>query len=165
MSIQKTIAHSFDEMKSILLQFDDELYQKELEIISDASVGQHFRHIIEFYTCFTEAQQTNLVCYDERNRTYLWETSIIETLAILNELKSEINSIDMNKIIQLRQNYFGESHLIKSTNQRELMYCFDHSVHHFALIKIAIETHFPTIKVPQNFGIASSTIAFQKQEK
>lgn len=165
MSIQKTIAHSFDEMKSILLQFDDELYQKELKIISDASVGQHFRHIIEFYTCFTEAQQTNLVCYDERNRTYLWETSIIETLAILNELKSEINSIDMNKIIQLRQNYFGESHLIKSTNQRELMYCFDHSVHHFALIKIAIETHFPTIKVPQNFGIASSTIAFQNQEK
>ena len=165
MSIQKTIAHSFDEMKSILLQFDDELYQKELKIISDASVGQHFRHIIEFYTCFTEAQQTNLVCYDERNRTYLWETSIIETLAILNELKSEINSIDMNKIIQLRQNYFGESHLIKSTNQRELMYCFDHSVHHFALIKIAIETHFPTIKIPQNFGIASSTIAFQKQEK
>ena len=165
MSIQKTIAHSFDEMKSILLQFDDELYQKELKIISDASVGQHFRHIIEFYTCFTEAQQTNLVCYDERNRTYLWETSIIETLAILNELKSEINSIDMNKIIQLRQNYFGESHLIKSTHQRELMYCFDHSVHHFALIKIAIETHFPTIKVPQNFGIASSTIAFQKQEK
>ena len=165
MSIQKTIAHSFDEMKSILLQFDDELYQKELKIISDASVGQHFRHIMEFYTCFTEAQQTNLVCYDERNRTYLWETSIIETLAILNELKSEINSIDMNKIIQLRQNYFGESHLIKSTNQRELMYCFDHSVHHFALIKIAIETHFPTIKVPQNFGIASSTIAFQKQEK
>ena len=165
MSIQKTIAHSFDEMKSILLQFDDELYQKELKIISDASVGQHFRHIIEFYTCFTEAQQTNLFCYDERNRTYLWETSIIETLAILNELKSEINSIDMNKIIQLRQNYFGESHLIKSTNQRELMYCFDHSVHHFALIKIAIETHFPTIKVPQNFGIASSTIAFQKQEK
>ena len=141
------------------------MYQKELKIISDASVGQHFRHIIEFYTCFTEAQQTNLVCYDERNRTYLWETSIIETLAILNELKSEINSIDMNKIIQLRQNYFGESHLIKSTNQRELMYCFDHSVHHFALIKIAIETHFPTIKVPQNFGIASSTIAFQKQEK
>ena len=165
MSIQKTIEHSFDELKSILLQFDDELYQKELKIISDASVGQHFRHIIEFYTCFTEAQQTNLVCYDERNRTYLWETSIIETLAILNELKSEINSIDMNKIIQLRQNYFGESHLIKSTNQRELMYCFDHSVHHFALIKIAIETHFPTIKVPQNFGIASSTIAFQKQEK
>ena len=165
MSIQKTIAHSFSEIKSILLQFDDELYQKELKIISDASVGQHFRHIIEFYTCFTEAQQTNLVCYDERNRTYLWETSIIETLAILNELKSEINSIDMNKIIQLRQNYFGESHLIKSTNQRELMYCFDHSVHHFALIKIAIETHFPTIKVPQNFGIASSTIAFQKQEK
>ena len=165
MSIQKTIAHSFSEIKSILLQFDDEMYQKELKIISDASVGQHFRHIIEFYTCFTEAQQTNLVCYDERNRTYLWETSIIETLAILNELKSEINSIDMNKIIQLRQNYFGESHLIKSTNQRELMYCFDHSVHHFALIKIAIETHFPTIKVPQNFGIASSTIAFQKQEK
>ena len=86
MSIQKTIAHSFSEIKSILLQFDDEMYQKELKIISNGTIGQHFRHIIEFYYCFIEAQQNNCVCYDERNRNYLWETSVIESLNIINQL-------------------------------------------------------------------------------
>ena len=71
MSIQKTIAHSFDEMKSILLQFDDMSFQKELEIISDASVGQHFRHIIEFYSCFLQAQKNNCICYDDREINFI----------------------------------------------------------------------------------------------
>ncbi|WP_413532428.1 hypothetical protein [Empedobacter brevis] len=165
MSIQKTIAHSFDEMKLILLQFDDSSFQKELEIISDASIGQHFRHIIEFYTCFLEAQNNHSICYDRRKRNKLLENSVVENLNTLNFLKSRIERLDLDKIIQLEQNYYGENFTINTTNHRELMYCFDHSVHHFALIKIAIETHFPTIKIPQNFGISSSTIAFQNQEK
>ena len=165
MSIQKTIAHSFDEMKSILLQFDDLSFQKELEIISDASVGQHFRHIIEFYSCFLQAQKNNCICYDDRERNRALENSVVESLNTLNQLKSQIERLDLEKTIELKQNYYGEDFTINTTNYRELMYCFDHSVHHFALIKIAIETHFPTIKIPQNFGIASSTIAFQNQEK
>jgi uncharacterized damage-inducible protein DinB len=165
MSIQKTIAHSFDEMKSILVQFDDKMYQKELKIISDATIGQHFRHIIEFYDCFIKAQSTKIVSYDERQRNYLWETSVIESLNILNDLKSKINQLDLVETIALKQNYYGEDFTVKSTNHRELMYCFDHGIHHFALIKIALEIHFPSIKIPTHFGVASSTITFQNQEK
>ncbi len=165
MSIQKTIAHSFDEMKLILLQFDDEMYQKELKIISDASIGQHFRHIIEFYDCFVKAQHDKIVCYDKRLRNYVWETSVIESLNILNDLKIRINHLNLTETLELHQDYYGENFNVKSTNYRELMYCFDHSVHHFALIKIGIENNFPTIKLPENFGVASSTIAFQNQEK
>lgn len=165
MSIQKTISHSFDEMKSILLQFDDSSFQQELKIISNASVGKHFRHIIEFYTCFLNAQKSYCICYDDRQRNHTLENSVVESLNTLNHLKSEIERLDLDKTINLKQNYYGENFILKTTNYRELIYCFDHSIHHFALIKIAIETHFPTIKIPTNFGIASSTIAFQNQEK
>lgn len=165
MSIQKTISHSFDEMKSILLQFDDSSFQQELKIISNASIGQHFRHIIEFYTCFLHAQKNNCICYDDRLRNHALENSVVESLNMLNQLKSQIENVDFDKTIQLKQSYYGETFTTNTTNYREIMYCFDHSIHHFALIKIAIETHFPTIKIPQNFGIAYSTIAFQNQEK
>lgn len=165
MSIQKTISHSFDEMKFILLQFDDTSYQKELKIISNVSIGQHFRHIIEFYDCFIHAQKSGCICYDDRKRNRILETSVVETLRTLNNLKLNIERLNLETSIQLRQNYYGENFTIPTTNYRELMYCFDHSVHHFALIKIAIETHLPAIKIPQNFGVASSTIAFQNQEK
>jgi len=165
MSIQKTITHSFDEMKSILSQFDDSMYQKKLTIISNGTIGQHFRHIIEFYDCFLKAQLNNVVCYDERKRNLLWETSVDETSNKLDKINATIQQLDLMQTIQLKQTYYREEFKITSSNQRELMYCFDHSVHHFALIKIAIVTHFPTIKIPQNFGIASSTIAFQNQTK
>lgn len=165
MSIQKTIAHSFNEIKSILLQFDDDMYQKELKIISNGTIGQHFRHIIEFYFCFIEAQQNGCVCYDGRKRNYLWETSVIESLNIINQLNDDFLQLDLTKKIKLKQNYYNDSFLIESTNQRELMYCFDHSIHHFAILKIALTTTFPTVKIPTNFGIASSTLHFQKQEK
>ncbi|GEM52157.1 hypothetical protein EB1_19470 [Empedobacter brevis NBRC 14943 = ATCC 43319] len=165
MSIQKTISHSFDEMKFILLQFDDTSYQKELNVISNASVGQHFRHIIEFYDCFIDAQKSGYICYDDRKRNRILETSVVETLRTLNNLKLNIERLNLETSIQLRQNYYGENFTIPTTNYRELMYCFDHSVHHFALIKIAIGTHLPAIKIPHNFGVASSTIAFQNLEK
>lgn len=165
MSIQKTISHSFDEMKSILLQFDDTSFQQELKIISNASVGQHFRHIIEFYSCLLQAQENRCISYDDRQRNHSLENSVVENLTTLNHLKTKIEALDLDITIQLKQNYYGEHFMINTTNYREIMYCFDHSIHHFALIKIAIETHFPTFKIPQNFGIASSTIAFQNQEK
>ena len=111
MSIQKTIAHSFDEMKSILLQFDDLSFQKELEIISDASVGQHFRHIIEFYSCFLQAQKNNCICYDDRERNHALENSVVESLNTLSHLKSQIEHLDLEKTIQLKQNYYGENYV------------------------------------------------------
>ncbi|WP_313376506.1 hypothetical protein [Chishuiella sp.] len=161
MSITKTITESLEETKSILLQFDDTMYQKQLAIISEGTIGKHFRHIIEFYFCLFDKNNDDYISYDERKRNLLWETSIKESIAIIDFLIENINTINLGKNIVLKQSYYNETFNIPTTYQRELIYCFDHSIHHFALIRIAIENSFPTIVFSKDFGIAPSTIAYQ----
>ena len=38
---------------------------------SDGSIGQHTRHIIEFYECFSEGLDKGLINYDARRRNPL----------------------------------------------------------------------------------------------
>lgn len=162
MSITKTITESLEETKSILLQFDDTMYQKKLAIISNGTIGKHFRHIIEFYFCLFDENNLDYICYDERKRNLLWETSIEESISIIDFLINRINTIDLSKNILLKQSYYNETFNIPTIYQRELIYCFDHSIHHFALIRIAIENNFSHINFSKDFGVAPSTIVYQK---
>ena len=47
--------------------------------------------------------------------------------------------------------------------KRELIYNIEHAVHHMAIIKIAIKESLPHIALPEDFGIAYSTIKYQKE--
>ena len=55
-----------------------------------------------------------------------------------------------------------ESVKIKSSLERELAYNIEHAIHHMAIIKIAIQTVFPNVKLAENFGVAYSTVRYQK---
>ena len=47
---------------------------------------------------------------------------------------------------------------------RELMYGYDHAIHHLALIRIGFES-VHTIQLPSYFGVARSTLSFHKKKK
>jgi hypothetical protein len=49
---------------------------------------------------------------------------------------------------------------VDSSVGRELMYAFDHAIHHIAIIKIGIKAAFPQIQIPQEIGVAPSTIRY-----
>ena len=53
---------------------------------------------------------------------------------------------------------------IKSSLERELAYNIEHAIHHMAIIKIAVQTVFPKVKLADNFGVAFSTVRYQKSE-
>lgn len=50
---------------------------------------------------------------------------------------------------------------IRSNYNRELLYNLEHSIHHQALIKVALH-EFGNVFVNENFGVASSTIQYKK---
>jgi hypothetical protein len=50
---------------------------------------------------------------------------------------------------------------INTSLERELVYNVEHAIHHMAIIRIAIEREFPSIKLDKHFGIAFSTIRFR----
>jgi hypothetical protein len=53
---------------------------------------------------------------------------------------------------------------IKSSLERELAYNIEHAIHHMAIIKIALKTLFPKVKLADNFGVAYSTVRYQESK-
>ncbi|MBK7681685.1 MAG: hypothetical protein IPJ26_04015 [Bacteroidetes bacterium] len=52
---------------------------------------------------------------------------------------------------------------VNSTYKRELAYNIEHAIHHMAIIKIAIENAYSDIVLDKAFGVAPSTIRFQRE--
>jgi hypothetical protein len=155
-SIHKTL----NELSDLLTQFNDCDYTNPFSGLSNATVGEHTRHIIEMFQCLEKQYDSGIINYDARKRDYQIQTNIPfakeAIVTILNQLDKP------NKNLQLQQIVDGEELLIDSNYHRELLYNLEHCIHHQALIKVAI-LQMDHIQIDANFGVARSTIEFKKQ--
>ncbi len=46
---------------------------------------------------------------------------------------------------------------------REMVYLVEHSIHHYALIRIGLQENFSDIFIPKNFGVAYSTVKYRAE--
>lgn len=68
MQLQQAISHVFLHLNNVLNQLTNEQYQQPCKALSNATIGQHVRHILELYTCLYTGYQTGIVNYDNRQR-------------------------------------------------------------------------------------------------
>jgi len=133
----------------------------------NASVGQHIRHILEFYICLFQGLETGIVNYDNRKRDPRIENDLQFTKDLIGRLKEKINSIEENCDLQLQIKYGDASEMdiqLNSNFFRELAYNVEHTIHHLAIIKHFIIEDFDYIVLPDHFGIASSTVRYTNQK-
>ena len=52
---------------------------------------------------------------------------------------------------------------IHSSIGRELMYAYDHAIHHLAMVKIGMNVHYPEVSINKDLGVAPSTLKYRKQ--
>ena len=139
-----------------VLNFDD--YTQKINLLSNSSIGEHTRHIYELFQQLLDGYETAIVDYDNRKRNLDLELSIdyaVESLAnIICELEKE------NKILKLNTIINNQDQAIETNYFRELMYNIEHCVHHQAIIKIACLSLGKT-DIPENFGVAKSTIKYK----
>ena len=156
LSIQKTLL----ELSDLVSKLSDEDYCFPCNDLSNATIGEHTRHIIEMFQCLENQYENGVVNYDNRKRDYLIQTNT----AFANEsIAAILNQIDKdNKSLQLQQIVDGQILLIESNYHRELLYNLEHCIHHQALIKVAI-IQLASIDIDENFGVARSTIEYRKQ--
>ena len=160
------ILNNLEEIVGMITKLDDRSYRLKLEVLSGSSIGAHVRHILEFYLCLFNSKDATVVCYDDRKRDGRIETDKFFALETVEEIKSFLNKIVLDKTLLLKSNMStleNKELFLETSVFRELAYAFEHSVHHQALIKIGIrELGFEHV-LGKTFGIAPSTIRYELQ--
>ena len=155
-----SIHKSLNELIDLLNQLSQIEYSKSCPDLSNATIGEHTRHIIEMFQCLENQCDSGIVNYDNRMRNIRIQTDTL--FAIENIETIQINLDKKNINLELLQIIDGEEIRIASNYHRELLYNLEHCIHHQALIKVAV-LQFETVKIDPNFGVARSTIEYRNQ--
>lgn len=150
-------------LQTLLTDLSDVSYIVKQKIFSGSSVGRHVRHILEFYVCLLEADKQ--VCYDDRRRDQRIESNRIFAVNVIQDIVEKIKNIKEDRCLNLKSNFsFNSANevLLQTSLFRELAYCLEHSIHHQAIIKIGVMALNENVIPGVEFGVAPSTIRFQK---
>ncbi len=157
----EAILKNLIDLKSLILKLSDEDYVLKREVYSGSSIGQHVRHILEFYRCALVSLESGVVCYDHRKRDERIELSRKFACKVMKEISDRVPVIKGDFPIKLQANFSseGEASLeIQTSLYRELAYCLEHDIHHQALIKVGLVSAGNDFLFSENFGVAPSTI-------
>ncbi|SHG85931.1 hypothetical protein [Flagellimonas flava] len=146
---------TLEQFKEILLQLPEECYSKSCKVLSDATIGQHTRHIIELYLCLINGYENADVSYDRRERNRRIEQELPFAVEQLTSIQSTLQK--PNKTVRVSYELGDAETCLESNYYREVMYNLEHTIHHHALIKVGI-LFFTDIPLPESFGIAPSTL-------
>lgn len=155
-----SINNSLNELIDLLKQLSQKEYSSSCPELSNATIGEHTRHIIEMFQCLENQYDSGVVNYDKRERNTRIQTDT--AFAIENILSIQQNLDKENKNIELLQVIDGEEIRIESNYLRELLYNLEHCIHHQALIKVAV-LQCKSVTIDPNFGVARSTIEYKNQ--
>lgn len=156
---------NLEQIEDLLGKIPQEAYTFRSQMLSNVSIGQHIRHLLEFYICVLQGIENRTVCYDNRKRVLLWETSKQEALLAAKKVIDSLKSLQYieNQHIEVEGNFsYEEKTTLKLASSlfRELAYCLEHSTHHQALIKVSLIEQRLNHLIGDEFGIASSTIRY-----
>lgn len=146
------------QLNDLLHDLTDEQYVQSIAVLSGASVGQHLRHIIEFFQELEKGYNSGMINYDARERDHQTETSRSHAIIRLHGIAATADK--ENKTLKLLVNFDQEQNdfcEVMTTYQRELVYNLEHAIHHMALLKAGIRM-LAMAELPDNFGVAVSTI-------
>jgi len=150
------------QISDLLCQLDNVAYAKPIPLFKGGTLGQHFRHILDFYNCLIEGALLGQLDYAKRARNPLMETQIEVAKDSFIVLLDKAEKLDEAKRLKVLTDFSAketeERIIVYSSVGRELMYAYDHAIHHLAIIRMGIQTAFPEVKVCESLGVAPSTV-------
>ena len=163
MQLKQAVNNVFTQLDSSLAQLTDEQYIKPCTTLFNNTIGQHVRHIIELFLCLEQGYEHGLINYEKRKRDKEIETRKDLAAAFLKEIYEKLSRPDKVLVLEASYDDLSADPLRIHTNYfREIAYNLEHTIHHMALIRVGIN-EVASIKMPDEFGVASSTVKFRKQ--
>jgi hypothetical protein len=149
-------------------RLDDVSFKNGNPGVSLSGAGSHFRHCIDFYNCFLTEVGTGSVNYDLRTRDDMLEASralAIEELGKIIEGLRKLLLIDGSRALQVVLEDGAAPHVgvvrSRSSVKRELQFLLSHTIHHYALIALALRLQ--GFEPGEEFGLAPSTLEYRRK--
>lgn len=143
-------------LRNLLLLLNNQQYNQKVTHLGNASIGGHTRHIIELLKCVIEGYNTGKVDYINRQRNLLLETDRQVAMQELYLLTRQIIQPDKQMHLVTECDTLN---VVSTSYYREIVYNAEHTVHHLALIKVALREMELNI-TSDDFGMAASTIKY-----
>lgn len=167
MEIKEACKNILDQISAVIEQISAADFIQPVEAFNGATLGQHFRHSIEFFQCLMNGYADGIVSYDKRSHDKNIESNRLLALDVINKIELFITHCDVHKPLELQVSYDPNSEVevvVSSNMAREITYNIEHIVHHMALVKIGVKAVSPYVKLPAEFGVAISTIKYHKNQ-
>lgn len=163
MQLQLAVNNVFSQLVSSLDKLTPEQYTKVCTNLSNSSIGQHVRHIIEMFQCLEKGYDTGVVNYEKRNRDRAIETDKELALELIHGISKGLDRENKELLLEGVYNDTSEELMQFTTNYyREVVYNMEHMIHHMALIRVGLR-EVDNIEVPASFGVASATVKFNRE--
>ena len=152
--------------ESLLRALSLESYTRRVPLAFNASIGGHYRHCLDHFASLLHGLDADEVDYDHRARDPRLETEPDFALARTRQLRAQLEQLSLGALAtavraRCEVSYApGDSPVTGSTFGRELVYAIAHAIHHYALISVMARLLEATL--PENFGVAPSTVAHAK---
>ncbi len=152
-----------NQLETVLNKIAPADYCRPSSRLGGSSIGQHMRHVLEFFVCLGQGVETGVVNYDKRARDPRIENNPEFALAAIHQIRMLIQNKD-DQTMQLQVEYQNSNDfLLPTTYAREIAYNIEHATHHMAIIKIGIGEVARDLELPAEFGLAPSTVRHKKQ--
>ena len=163
MDIRNQTSQVLHQVAELVGQLNNEQYTQSMSVLTDNSVGKHIRHIVVFYQCLLNGISAGQIDYDKRERNLLLETDRNYAQDAIRKI-TNVTAIIRDNPLTLDMACGDGICTVNTSTFRELAYNIEHVIHHLAIIKIGIKTHYPEVSLPENLGVAYPTIKYQQQQ-
>ena len=136
-------------------------YTTSIVPLFNSTLGKHTRHFIELYQCLLFQTKIGVVNYDARQRNLSIETDKNVAIQAIKDIQQKLLTLDKSTALLLESD-LCPNQKISSSLLRELVFNYDHCVHHLALIRVGLHFVQSDIDLPARFGMAVSTIKHQE---
>ena len=163
MELQNAVNNVFVQLTDSLNQLTEKEYAQPCNSLFNNTIGQHVRHIIELFQCLESGYDSGVINYEKRKRDTLIETDKEFAKGLLLQVHTNLNRSNKELVLEATYDEHSEQFINIATNyHREIAYNLEHTIHHMALIRVGI-TEVSEIELPDNFGVASSTVKYRNQ--
>lgn len=161
--MKKSAEENLNQLEDLVSTIGTGNYKRKSDILSGSTIGQHIRHILEFYLLLVSGSFSGTISYDKRERDLRIENDPEFAAKTIKRLLAGIETLEESQSINFDADYSNsgsmQNNLLSSVG-RELAYCIEHSIHHQAMIKAGLIDLGMAHMVDENFGVAYSTIRY-----